>query len=304
MRCERLVVKSSIVIRPCGVGDTVLMLPFLEALSAEEIVFMGRPDRSGFLAGRSAVGRVISMDSFGAPSLFSGQPSAEAKGFFSRFDTAVAFMREDAEEFRRALLRAGVREAHGLDISPRPAQHACDRAVELAAGLGLPAVEAGAVPRLRVLPGDVERARGEGFREGVWAVHPGSGGAKKNWPVECFAEVARALSDVLFLAGPAEEERLREIEDSSPGRLLLSPDWELLVGVLALARGYVGNDSGITHLAAALGVPTVAVFGPTDPAVWTPRGRKVKVLRGEGGRLDAIEPADVLEGLEGLQRLR
>ena len=287
------------VIRPCGVGDTVLMLPFLEALSAGEIVFMGRPERSGVLAGRSAVSEVVSIDSFGAPSLFSGEPTLEAKEFFSRFDRAVAFMRKGGEEFRRALLRAEARKAHVLDLSPRPGQHACDRAVELAMELGLPAVKA--VPRLRALPGDIECARRERFREGVWAVHPGSGGAKKNWPIDRFAELARGLSDVLFLAGPAEEERLREIENACPGRALSSPGWELLVGVLALARGYVGNDSGVTHLAAALGVPTVAVFGPTDPAVWGPRGPKVKVLRGEGGRLDAIETVQVLEALEALR---
>ncbi len=278
-------------------GDTVLMLPFLEALSAQEIVFMGRPDRSGFLAGRSAADKVVSMDAFGAPSLFSGEPSPEACEFFSRFDLAAASWREKGEDIRRALLREGARGAHVLDAFPRPGQHACDRAVELASELGLPAGKA--VPHLRALPGDIERARREGV-EGAWVIHPGSGSPKKNWPPDRFAELARALPDVLVLAGPAEEERLGEIEDACPGRLLFSPDWELLVGALVLATGYVGNDSGITHLAAALGAPTVALFGPTDAAMWGPRGARAKVLRG----LEAVTPGDVLAALEEIEAAR
>ena len=61
---------------------------------------------------------------------------------------------------------------------------------------------------------------------------------------------------------------------------------------LASARLYIGNDSGITHLAAAVGTPVVAIFGPTDPAVWAPRGERVAVV--SGGSLDAIEVDEVL----------
>ncbi len=59
------------------------------------------------------------------------------------------------------------------------------------------------------------------------------------------------------------------------------------------ARVYIGNDSGITHLAAAVGTPVVAVFGPTDPVVWAPRGERVRVV--SGGSLDQIAVDDVLE---------
>jgi ADP-heptose:LPS heptosyltransferase len=53
-----------------------------------------------------------------------------------------------------------------------------------------------------------------------------------------------------------------------------------VAGILAQAHVYVGHDSGMTHLAALLDVPTVALFGPTDPERWGPRGRHVTVLRG------------------------
>ena len=59
------------------------------------------------------------------------------------------------------------------------------------------------------------------------------------------------------------------------------------------ARVYIGNDSGITHLAAAVGTPVVAIFGPTDPAVWAPRGERVAVV--SRGSLDEIAVDEVLE---------
>ena len=71
---------------------------------------------------------------------------------------------------------------------------------------------------------------------------------------------------------------------------------------LASARVYIGNDSGITHLAAAVGVPVVAVFGPTDPIVWAPRGERVRVV--SGGNLEEIEVEQVLREAQWLANSR
>ena len=65
---------------------------------------------------------------------------------------------------------------------------------------------------------------------------------------------------------------------------------------LASARVYIGNDSGITHLAAAVGTPVVAIFGPTDPVVWAPRGKDISLVV---GRLEDITVERVLDGLPG-----
>jgi len=68
-----------------------------------------------------------------------------------------------------------------------------------------------------------------------------------------------------------------------------------LAGVLARCSVYVGNDSGVSHLAAAVGAPTVAIFGPTDPRVWGPRGPRVQTVGGpDAGGLDAVTVEDVL----------
>jgi ADP-heptose:LPS heptosyltransferase len=119
----------------------------------------------------------------------------------------------------------------------------------------------GLIPRLQV---EAVKSRG------TVVLHPFSGSARKNWPLEGYRELAKLLpGPIEWLAGP-EEQLAGAVRIENLGELAL---W------LTGARAYVGNDSGITHLAAAVGVPTVAIFGPTEPTVWCPRGETVKMVR-------------------------
>jgi ADP-heptose:LPS heptosyltransferase len=68
----------------------------------------------------------------------------------------------------------------------------------------------------------------------------------------------------------------------------------VLAAVLARAGLYVGNDSGVSHLAAAAGCPTVALFGPTDPALWSPVGPRVRAIRSRTGAMDGLAIDEVL----------
>ena len=122
------------------------------------------------------------------------------------------------------------------------------------------------------------------------AIHPGSGAVEKCWPISRFADVIQRLwkqnHPVLLLSGPADAERMDDLLQY----LSLPPAPEMckmltyapLLEVaqhLQQCRCYLGNDSGITHLAAMLGVPTVAIFGPTDAKIWRPVGPFVKVIQ-------------------------
>jgi heptosyltransferase-3 len=91
----------------------------------------------------------------------------------------------------------------------------------------------------------------------------------------------RLAMPVRWCAGPEEE---------LDGAVRFTDLYEL-ARWLATARVYIGNDSGITHLAAAAGAPVVAIFGPTDPAVWAPRGDGVRVV---SGKLEEITVEEVL----------
>jgi len=118
-------------------------------------------------------------------------------------------------------------------------------------------------------------------------IHPGSGGRAKCWALRCFIEVARHVTatgqPVAFLVGPAELDNwppsdLTALEAVAP--LIRQPSPDDLVALLSAARAFIGNDAGPTHLAAILGTFTVALFGPTSPAVWRPLGPNVQVLAG------------------------
>jgi ADP-heptose:LPS heptosyltransferase len=105
------------------------------------------------------------------------------------------------------------------------------------------------------------------------AIHPFASSVRKRWPMERFRAVAESLDvPVKWLAGPEEPldnaVRFDDLYD--------------LACWLAGARAFIGNDSGIAHLAAAVGTPVVAIFRDTDPRVWSPRGSCVAVLENPG----------------------
>jgi|SRR5215471_15778870 len=117
------------------------------------------------------------------------------------------------------------------------------------------------IPRLSVPPVP---------REDFAVIHPFASSPAKRWPLESFRAVAKGLGmSVLWCAGP---------EEPLEGAVRF-PDLYQLACWLSRARVYIGNDSGIAHLAAAVGTPVVAIFLATDPAIWAPRGNNVAVVR-------------------------
>ncbi len=90
---------------------------------------------------------------------------------------------------------------------------------------------------------------------------------------------------------------------STPADAVLARDWPLRLLGAALARAgvFLGNDAGVSHLAAAVGAPTLALFGPTDPALWAPVGPRVKTLRAPGGSLVDLELEAVLAAARALR---
>ncbi len=156
----------------------------------------------------------------------------------------------------------------------------------------------------------------------VLLVAPGSGAREKNWPAQYFTEVIKWWRDqiggkTVAMLGPVEEERggfepiLR-----SGCKVARGLDLAGLAALVSRANLYIGNDSGVTHMAAALGIPTVALFGPSDVQRWRPQGKQVFVLKHEiecapcsaatmkscGHRscLRALRPAEVIERLREL----
>jgi ADP-heptose:LPS heptosyltransferase len=127
---------------------------------------------------------------------------------------------------------------------------------------------------------------------GFLALHPGSGAPAKAWPRERFHALAAALSPDrpwLLVRGPAEP-----VVPAPRGAVVASElPLRILGAVLARAGLYVGNDSGVSHLAAAAGAPTLALFGPTAPEIWSPLGPRVLTLRAPGRAMSEISVEEV-----------
>jgi heptosyltransferase III len=181
--------------------------------------------------------------------------------------------------------------------SPTPA------GVHASEWLARPSLRLGA--EASVLPPDMqanasEEAHADRFLRGELpprfvAIHPGSGSAAKNWPAERFARLALDLSPQpgLLIEGPADAQAVAGFSGS--GRFMRARHLPLRVlgAVLRRASLFVGNDSGVTHLAAAWGAPTLALFGPTNPATWAPVGGRVVVARSPSGSMSDLPVSDV-----------
>lgn len=255
-----------LLIRPGGIGDVIVSLPALEHL-AREASFTEVWTTTATVPLIGFADRVRAIADTGLDTL-EIRPSARLREILAGFDEIHTWYGSGREQFRDAMQGLPVRFHAALPASP--AVHATDFYLAQVGAAG------GAVPRIAV-PGIPLPRDDRGFA----AIHPFSGSLRKNWPRERFAEVAAQLAlPVEWIAGPEEE---------LPGARRFD-DLSALARWLAGASVYLGNDSGITHLAAACGVPVVAVFGPTDPAVWAPRGR-VAVVRQPS--LDAVTVASV-----------
>jgi ADP-heptose:LPS heptosyltransferase len=184
-------------------------------------------------------------------------------------------------------------------------------------------------PVLQPAPAQLDQAdailRDLNLASGFWALHPGAGKRQNIWPAAGFADVARrarqAGHQVLILHGPADREPLAEVvrllgADLGP-QLRVAPPCPVGVGAALLQRAdrFVCNDTGVMHMAGALRVPTVALFGPTDPKFWQPPAPEVVVVRSphqskvpdqggfegdEFGWMQNITPETVWEAWSGL----
>ena len=117
----------------------------------------------------------------------------------------------------------------------------------------------------------------------VLVLSPGSGAREKNWPIGFYMAVVewwqkRFDGEAVIVLGPVEEEREQSGNHWGRARVVCGLGLKKVAALIRRCDIYLGNDSGVSHLAAGLGVQTVALFGPTDPVQWAPRGKRVTVL--------------------------
>lgn len=237
-----------LIIRPAALGDLVVSLPALESLRADYTeVWVADPNVPLI----RFADKVEGIGAVGLDLLELGLAPRRLVERLAGFNSIVSWYGESRMAFRDSVAGLPFEFHRAL---PSGSVHAVDFY------LGQVGQPPGGVPRIAGMHRDPS---------GYAAIHPFSGSPKKNWPLEKFQAVARGLAiPVEWCAGPEEE---------LAGARRFASRWDLAEW-LAGAEVYLGNDSGVSHLAAAVGTPVVAVFVATDPAVWAPRAERVEVL--------------------------
>jgi ADP-heptose:LPS heptosyltransferase len=243
-----------------------------------------------------------------------GSISDEARTFFRAFSHVYSFFAADDEHFRSALMTATGGRVSFFPFRPAGAGHVAAAYLKEIGEVGVDDTGAVLDCSVELYPEDIELAEERLASLGLEAgnfmlILPGSGSAAKNWPAGNFMALAKVLAArirSLVVLGPAEAGL--EATFTAAGILSISQiELAEVAGLARLSRGFIGNDSGVSHLAAASGARGISLFGPTDPARWRPLGRtdpergplgQVRVLRREP--LDSLRVDEVAAAITDL----
>ncbi len=246
-----------LVIRPGAIGDFILSLPALECLKTEHFEVWSASRNLSLVR---FADRVRSIASTGLDLLSIADPPPSLLEELRGFDSIISWYGANRPDFRALTRDLALPFTFFSALPPEESTvHATD--FYLSQVRSIVPVESEGVPRI---PTTVARSD-------FAVIHPFSGSPKKNWPLHKFQQVARKLErqmPVRWCSGP---------DDPPLPKAVRIDDLYELACWLAQARLYIGNDSGITHLAAAVDTPVLALFGPTNPAIWAPRGPHVRI---------------------------
>jgi heptosyltransferase-2 len=284
-----------LVIRGGAIGDFVLTLPVLQALRAAfpeaHLEMLGYPHIAALAGAGGLVDQVRALDQRGLAGFFATghQPAGELAAYFSGFDIILSFLYDPDGIFAanlgkcsRAQFIVGphrpdeTSEVHATEVFLKPLER-------------LALFHPDPVPRLRVEQTGplVTRTAGSAICRTL-AAHPGSGSERKNWPEAKWAILLERLAgetdlNVLLVGGEAEAGRLARLQGALPAsrcRVLQNQPLVQVAAELQQCTVFLGHDSGITHLAAAVGLPGLALWAESKEAIWRPRSLRFTVVRG------------------------
>ena len=278
-----------LVIRGGAIGDFILTLPVLSALRERfpetQIEVLGYPHIAQLAVAGGLADAVRYIEGRALAGYFArgGSLDPELTAYFAGFHIVISYLYDPDEIFATNVRRAST--AQYITGPHRPDEtrgvHATESLLQPLECLAI--FGADPVPRLpNAVPVSTKRRL---------ALHPGSGSEKKNWPEAKWSELlgrllAETKLNLLLVGGEAEGARLDRLARLAPTeRLEVARGLPLteLAERLRCCGGFVGHDSGITHLAAALGVRTVVLWGPSIEPVWRPRGENVVVVKSTEG---------------------
>ena len=303
--------RRGVIINPGAIGDNLLVLPLADymqkTLALNGVDFIGNSDYIEFLRGRTCLANTRSINSIPLYKLFAdtdefaldeGQILAKS---LRSYEWIVSFLGEKQSSFESNLV-ASIYTSHAANISILPLIPKTSEPGHISRFYIDKFRQANDLEQtdfvfnetgllIKSFASDIEngtmliKSQAVDLDRKKLAIHPGSGGKKKCWNFENICSVAKNLKktdhEIIFLLGPAETERLSTGEKqilADIGKVFSGLTLRQTMQIIASCDAFLGNDSGISHLAAALGKPTMALFGPTDPTVYRPIGPMVRVV--------------------------
>jgi ADP-heptose:LPS heptosyltransferase len=289
-----------LILRGGALGDLLLTLPVLDAIRSNFprsfIEVWGIRPQVDLLR---SVDRVNRLDALGlAPLFVRGTMPLVLRRRLSEFDVAVSFLSDPDGVVAQNLAFAGVQRVIRGSPTMRPGMHAVYQLASVLEPLGLELRDP--VPRLNIARGQIQKP--------LLGFHPGSGSRAKNWPLghwnDFIEKIESKFEGLLLIGGEADDEVIQAFRLRWRGPAIESVVrqnlWDLARALIRCTI-FVGHDTGVAHLAAAVQTPTVVLFGPTDPNVWRPLGSHVRTVCGDEGRMDAISVTMVLEAVQALR---
>lgn len=312
-----------LILRGGALGDFIVTLPAIAALRQRwpgaRVELVGNPAAAALALHRGLLDAVHSQHEGRWAALFQLEPlTAALREWLGGFDLVLSYWPDPDGSLRRHLPVHDRQRFVASPALPTQAPAAAHYASPLhalgiatakswyritpAASVGEPSAPgAAAAERVAVSAGQ-SRAPGERI-----AVHPGSGSPRKNWPADRWRAVLDRIGEpALLVLGEAERAAWNAAPAGEPGtkiRTATALPLEQLVQELHACRLFLGHDSGISHLAAACGVPCILLFGPTDPRMWAPPAPHVRVLQ-RGADLAAISVDEVMAAVRSSKRPR
>jgi heptosyltransferase-2 len=291
-----------LVIRGGAIGDFILTLPAIkllrEAFPGAHLEILGYRHIVALAEGRFYADATRSIEYSAMSGFFvpRSELAPDLSEYFASFQQVVSYLFDPDRFFETNVRRAGVKNFLAAYAKIDDSEHAAKQLARPLQSLALYLDDHAAT----VHPTETDRAAAAKFslnvRGRLIAIHPGSGSAKKNWPIERWRELGTQLleggAELLIIGGEADEAQLATLTAAwRGGAIHVARDLPLpqLAAVLERCTLFLGHDSGISHLAAAVGTRCVLLFGATDPAIWAPANPGVSVVEAPNGDLALLD---------------
>jgi heptosyltransferase-3 len=320
--------RRALIIQPGAIGDCILTLPLaqfiIDRLKVGAVDMLGRADYISYFPGRTCIDTIRAIDSVDMHRLF--HPSADFYltdrdaliDAFAGYLWIVTFLGHTGSDFEQNLIFTA-NCSQGADVITLPLQSASPGPAHITdfyirrlcetCGLEFTCQNIPPSSEIFIKPAKSDKQTGKELLQqagidtdpALIVLCPGSGSTDKCWHLDNFLILAEKLkstgAEPLILLGPAEIERFiphRLLDISRTASFLADLSLTEVLQVLCVADAYVGNDSGITHLAAAIGLDTIALFGSTDPALYRPLGPNVCIIEDKSSAF-ASQPSEELQ---------